>query len=77
MGARVPESERKTPPRQRRSVDRQRQRYKEAGLVQVNFWVPAESKSAILAAGRKVRNKHLSEKGWIRKWMAEGLYDDN
>jgi len=45
-------------------LQRQRRRYKEAGLVQINIWVPEGRRDTILTAARLVRNGHLKIVGY-------------
>jgi hypothetical protein len=41
------------------SVQYQRRRYKEAGLVQINVWVPADDKTRVLSNCYRLRKTFL------------------
>lgn len=52
-------------------MERQRRRYKAAGLVQLNVWVPACDKVEVLTAAAKRRHAYLAETGALERWALE------
>jgi hypothetical protein len=47
------------------SVERQRERYKKAGLVQVNAWVPADKAQEIREDCARLRHEYLRQMGYF------------
>ena len=45
-------------------IQRQRRHYKEAGLVQINVWVPSENKAELLEDCARLRAAHLRHVGY-------------
>ena len=46
------------------SIERQRRRYKAAGLVQINVWIPAENRNELLEDCARLRWAHLKHVGY-------------
>lgn len=49
---------------QRNHVQRQRDRYAAAGLVQVSVWIPAENKQELMQDCARLRVRHLKHVGY-------------
>jgi len=49
---------------QRNHVQRQRDRYAAAGLVQVSVWIPAENKAELMQDCARLRVAHLKHVGY-------------
>ncbi len=47
--------------KQRESLHEHRTKYREAGLVQVSAWIPAEHKARFLAECSQLREQHLAK----------------
>lgn len=45
-------------------TQRQRRRYKDAGLVQINVWIPPENKAELLEDCARLRGVHLRRVGY-------------
>jgi hypothetical protein len=51
-------------PKKENHTQRQRRRYKEAGLVQINVWIPPENKAELLEDCARLRWGHLRQVGY-------------
>lgn len=49
------------------SRERIRRRYREAGLVQINVWIPLENKAELLEDCQRLRVAHLRHSGYWRE----------
>lgn len=52
------------PAKKENHIQRQRRRYKEAGLVQINVWIPPENKAELLEDCAVLRYAHLKHVGF-------------
>ena len=52
------------PAKKENHIQRQRRRYKEAGLVQINVWIPPENKTELLEDCARLRAAHLRHVGY-------------
>jgi hypothetical protein len=49
------------------AMERQRDRFKEFGLVQINAWVPADKRNEILEDCARLRWQHLKHNGYLER----------
>ncbi len=54
----------KVEPKHETHTQRQRRRYKEAGLIQINVWIPPENREELLQDCARLRGAHLRHVGY-------------